>query len=106
MGIKFKLFGRLDGIVEDKVLESKNRRSRFLGVPEYERIQLHAYMFLTDTTSSVLIENLNGVQREHEVMFDHEFWNEIMESLFVAVHEIDSIVRQKRNSDKNKIIFR
>jgi hypothetical protein len=75
-GNAFKMFGRLDGLRDDgAVVETKNRRNRLFGyVPTYERIQLHAYMVLTSTTQSVLVETFEGDQRTHDVPFDEPFW--------------------------------
>lgn len=71
----FKLFGRTDGMSDDRVIETKNRKNGFLGVPLYEKVQVHVYMLLTETTHSVLLENFDNKQRSHEIEFDNSFWN-------------------------------
>ena len=75
-GNAFILFGRTDGVQQDgAVIETKNRKSRFLGVPLYERVQLHVYMVLTKSRRGVLLEYYHLEQRSHEVEFDDAFWD-------------------------------
>jgi len=77
------LFGRLDGLRDDGVVvESKCRRNRLFGsVPEYERIQLMAYMALTKAPRAVLVENFDEKQRTYDVAFDDVYWKGILEAL-------------------------
>jgi len=82
----FVLFGRTDGMSDDQVIETKNRKNRFLGVPLYEKVQVHVYMLLTGTTHSVVLENFENNQRSHKIEFDHSFWNEtVMPNLNAGV---------------------
>lgn len=82
----FVLFGRTDGMSQNQVIETKNRKNRFLGVPLYEKVQVHVYMLLTETTHSVLLENFENKQRSHEIEFDDSFWNEtVMPNLSAGV---------------------
>ena len=74
------LGGKHDGMTGDTLTEIKNRMNRFLGVPLYERIQLHAYMVIYGVTKSILIESFKGERREHEVPFDDDLWFGVVES--------------------------
>ena len=80
--LRVHLRGRVDGLLDGRVVEAKQRRARLFGcVPAYERVQLHCYMFLTSTTSSTLRETFDDQCAEHEVRFDDEFWEECVEKL-------------------------
>lgn len=85
---KYIIYGRTDGIDDDTIIETKNRKNRFLGVPLYEKVQIHAYMYITNKKKGKLLENFNGDQREHIVVFDSDFWEEVIQKLSDAVDEI------------------
>ena len=88
LGHKYIIYGRTDGLDDDAIIETKNRKNRFLGVPLYERVQIHAYMYITRKRKGKLLENFNGTQKEHIVVFDPDFWEEVMQKLSEAVDEI------------------
>lgn len=92
LGNKFVIYGRTDGLTDEMVIESKNRKSRFLGIPLYESVQLHVYMHLTNRLSGKLLENFDGVQKEHILKFDYELWEQIMKELSIAVDEIFELI--------------
>ena len=85
------LRGKVDGIEnDDTIVESKNRSKRlFMKIPEYEKVQLEAYMFLTGLTTARHIENYN--ETSNEIMYTHnnEFWemckNTIIEFVLTLV---------------------
>jgi hypothetical protein len=78
LGTAFGVGGRLDGLdAEERVVEIKNRTSRYLGLTVYEKPQLFAYMFIMKTTNAVFIENLNGKSRTLHVEFDEDYWADI-----------------------------
>ena len=71
------LVGRVDGRFADtgKVVEVKVRRKRlFKRMVPYERVQMHAYMILTDTTESLLREQYDVSCHDMTVRFDEAFW--------------------------------
>jgi hypothetical protein len=73
------LGGRLDGLRRDAdggltIVEIKTRVNRLLGVPTYERVQIHAYMFIHGTRRGRLVENFKSRVVEHVVDFDDVFW--------------------------------
>ena len=78
------LTGKIDGKFADshEIVEMKERRNRlFHKVVDYERVQLHCYMVLTNENKSTLIETFNGDSLCHQVEFDAEFWNDCLEKL-------------------------
>ena len=88
------IYGRTDGLDGDTIIESKNRKNRFLGVPLYEKVQIHAYMYITNKSKGKLLENFNGDQREHNVVFDPDFWEDVMQKLSEAVDEICDLAQR------------
>lgn len=81
-GVEVYIGGKHDGISsEQKIIEIKNRQKRFMGVPLYEKVQVHAYMYIYGCKSAVLVESYLGETREHDVPFDEEFFGIIKSNL-------------------------
>lgn len=74
-GVKWKVCGKIDAQVGDQIIEVKNRKNRFM-CPIYDYIQLQTYLFLCDKTRGVLLERLNGANKETSFPFDEEFWRD------------------------------
>ena len=74
---RVNLGGRIDGLVDDRLIEIKNRKSRFMvPVPQYDLIQLHCYMILLKKKQADLIEHLpSGKKKTTLVGFDPVLWN-------------------------------
>ena len=92
-GVKVYLGGRVDGLTDDAVVEVKTRLRRFLGTPDYERAQAHAYMHMLDRPRAILVESLNGVERSHTMERDAGFWGGVQSRLaefLDALLELDS----------------
>ena len=69
--------GKVDGMNEDYVVETKNRTRRLFNlIPDYEKVQLNAYMFLTDKLKSLHIECYNETQNSTEYHVDTLFWED------------------------------
>ena len=69
--------GKVDGMNDDIVVETKNRTKRlFNSIPEYEKVQLNSYMFLTDKDKSLHIECYNETQNSTEYHLDKLFWED------------------------------
>lgn len=87
--------GKVDGISADgRIVETKNRSRRLFGlIPQYEKVQLCAYMWLLegqrtshaergsappavaiDTSRCLHVENYDGLSLEKEFHFDPELW--------------------------------
>ena len=70
----------LRGVEPGEVVEAKERRYKlFRQVVDYEKVQLHCYMFLTNTRSSILRERFDGQSMDHKVLFEDSFWNECID---------------------------
>jgi hypothetical protein len=93
---KIILQGRIDGMIgNDTVVESKNRSRRlFYKIPTYEKVQLEAYLYLTQTNKALHIENYNKMTNEQYYDHDDIFWNECKAALikYVTQELLSSIV--------------
>jgi hypothetical protein len=78
-----QLGGRVDGITEDgKLVEMKNRQYRmFSFIPTYEKVQVHAYMFLTGILECHLVQSYKGKEVSSVVPFEESFWDDIVKLL-------------------------
>ncbi|EDO30355.1 predicted protein [Nematostella vectensis] len=95
-GIEWRIRGRIDGMLDDKVVEVKNRKDKFMQ-PEYDLIQLQTYMFLFDTEEGVLLERLRGEHKETMYSFDKEGWeNEVIPALKNFVVELSKYIEETR----------
>ena len=75
---RLRIGGKIDGKLDDgRIIESKRRMYRLLGVRPYEKVQCHAYMFLLDKKQCILLETFKDEQQEHIIDFDEEYWTEI-----------------------------
>jgi len=69
--------GKCDGMNDEYVVETKNRtRKLFNMIPDYEKVQLNAYMFLVKKEKSLHIENYNENSNEIKYDFDKLFWDD------------------------------
>ncbi|CAM9692586.1 unnamed protein product, partial [Ectocarpus sp. 12 AP-2014] len=73
--------GRVDGLTHDRVVEIKCRRNRlFTTLPLYEKVQVQAYLFLTDKPVAEVLQKYDGMTRTDEYVADAEFWSEVCEA--------------------------
>ncbi len=77
--------GKCDGVSmidnEPTIVEIKNRIKRLFGcVPEYERVQLMAYMFIYDIRRGILVESYNQKKNQFKIDFDENEWNELVQT--------------------------
>ena len=90
-GIKKDLMmrrGKVDGIVDDVIVETKNRAKRlFHRIPNYEKVQLEAYMFLTEMDKAIHIECYNEEQNKTDYNHDAEFWEDRVAKIIAYVEE-------------------
>lgn len=85
---KYRIFvgGRHDGMDDDgNLIEIKNRINELLGVTLYDKVQIHAYMYIFEKRNATLIENYGSIMERHEIDFDDDFWKEIKAELKVFV---------------------
>ena len=83
--------GKIDGMIGgDTVVESKNRSKRlFYRIPNYEKVQLEAYLYLTNTNRALHIENYNEHSVETYYNSDMEFWSDCKKTIIEFVDKFD-----------------
>lgn len=81
--------GKCDGEIKDEcIVETKNRSKRLFNmIPDYEKVQLNAYMFLTNKEKSLHIECYNEEQNSTEYDFDKFFWDDCSEKIVNFINE-------------------
>ena len=76
--IQVVLVGKVDGFCDGKLVEVKNRQKRFFdSIPTYEKVQLLAYMFLTDTLEADHVECLDQQVKTRKVEFEPQEFEQI-----------------------------
>ena len=74
--------GKVDGMNDEYVVETKNRTKRLFNmIPDYEKVQLNAYMFMTGKEKSLHIECYNEEQNSVEYDFDKLFWDDCLDKV-------------------------
>lgn len=97
-GTKVLIGGRLDGVddKDEKVVEIKTRmRGLFHSIPEYEMVQLQAYMFVTGKHSGMLVEQYQDDMEVHEAMFDARLWDTINNGIFEFASELIKLLQNE-----------
>jgi len=93
---KVILRGKVDGMNEEYVVETKNRTKKLFNmIPDYEKVQLNAYMFLVEKDKALHIECYNEDQNSVEYDFDKVFWDECLDK--VVQFTDDNIVCHLKN---------
>lgn len=96
-GMSWILCGRVDARDENTIVEVKNRTRRFM-LPDYDVLQLQAYMFLCDKKKGILLERLHGENRETPFEFNESYWNEVVvPALFEFVRYVEDKVIMSRS---------
>ena len=74
--------GKVDGMNDEYVVETKNRTNRLFNmIPDYEKVQLNAYMFMTCKPKALHIECYNEQQNQIEYDFDKLFWEDCTDKI-------------------------
>ena len=80
--------GKIDGMNDEYVVETKNRTRRLFNmIPDYEKVQLNAYMWMTEKVKSLHIECYNEDSNEVEYDFDKLFWDGCSNKILDFVNE-------------------
>jgi hypothetical protein len=58
-------------------IEIKTRTKKFLGIPDYEKVQLHIYMEVSKESKWILKEKYNDQIIDHEILFDEFYFNKM-----------------------------
>ena len=72
-GQYYKIGCRFDG----PGIEIKTRVNRFMGTPDYELVQMHVYMAVSNTLKWILKEKFNDQVVDHEIFFNDFFFEKI-----------------------------
>ena len=82
------LRGKIDGMNDEYIVETKNRTKRLFNmIPDYEKVQLNAYMFMTGKVKSLHIECYNEDQNTVEYDFDKLFWEDCSNKIIQFTHQ-------------------
>jgi len=86
---KINIKGKVDGMTEGGIVETKNRSRRlFNRIPDYELVQLEAYMFLTGLDKAIHVECYNDEQISTEYTHNPEFWDTCVEDIINYVSDL------------------
>ena len=95
--ISWLLVGRVDARDESTIVEVKNRTRRFM-CPDYDCLQLQAYMFLCGKNKGILLERLHGKNQETEFEFNASYWNDVViPGMYEFIHDIEERVLMSRS---------
>ena len=100
LGSGVALGGRIDGLTEDRLVEIKCRQRRFFDtLPSYERVQLYAYMFLTDVHTCDLVQQLNGETRISTYEFEPDVWAEYTAEALQFADDFKALLASEQQQD-------
>lgn len=99
-GTKVYVGGRVDGLTDDQVIEVKSRRHRlFSTLPLYEKVQVQAYMFLTDKPVAEVVQKYDDMMRSDEYVADTEFWAEVCVAALQFASELEVLIDAQSSQD-------
>ena len=100
-GRRVTILGRIDGKLDDEIVEVKNRMRHFFDrVPLYERIQVQLYLWLTDAATCKFVQCLDGEQREETLRPDPAF---LRDTVFPEVDSsLDVLERVMRGDEEEQ----
>jgi len=81
---RYRVGCRFDG----ENVEIKTRKNKFLGVPKYEKVQMHFYMAASGVSSWTLKEKYCDTVQDHLVEFDSEFFEKVKVNLHDAWEDL------------------
>lgn len=86
---EYTIVGYIDGMEDDKIVETKNRKRFWPSVPEYDIIQLRCYMKMKGEVDGMLLEQFpSGQTRVTPVEWDDDEWNKIHQGLCWVASEV------------------
>ena len=93
--------GRVDGIVNDRVIEVKCRQNRFFdAVPDYEYVQIMTYMALTDKSSCDVVQFFRNEIRVDSFDFDEEAWHHIRDAVVAFAESFCQFIDDEQMQDE------
>jgi hypothetical protein len=97
VGNGWVLCGKIDGWDTHRacLIDAKKRKNRnFTFAPLYEKIQMHAYMVLTNSKRALIVQRHNNIQSTLVVDFDERLWNNVVD----AMDKAHTILRHMRST--------
>lgn len=89
---KYLIAGRVDGLTDDAIIETKTRRRVWKTIPEYDVIQLRCYMKLCNKQIGYLNEQFpDGTSRSTKIEWNDSEWNDIQVAISCAIIEFESL---------------
>lgn len=81
--ISLRVGGKIDGYDAENacIVEAKHRQYKFLGIRQYEKVQLELYMRMLSVTQAHLVESFDGIVKKHVYTHDPELWETISDKL-------------------------
>jgi hypothetical protein len=93
--------GRVDGLTPDKVVEVKCRRNRFFRfLPDYEKVQIHAYMALTKRGACDVVQQFNDEIRTTTHAFDAGYWRAVCDEANKFMQVFHSVLGSEVAQDR------
>lgn len=94
----YTLVGYVDGLTDHHVVEVKNRMRRlFTQIPLYEKVQMHAYMALTDRPACLWVQRYKDSQESRMIDFDQDWWDAtVLPALHAAVDRFHTIMQDEK----------
>ncbi|XP_046858657.1 uncharacterized protein LOC124452109 [Xenia sp. Carnegie-2017] len=93
----WSLVGKVDARDKDTIIEVKNRKERFMQ-PEYDIIQLQAYMFISGKQKGILLERFRGENKKTNFDFNESDWNNvIIPDMYKFVKDVENKILTNHN---------
>lgn len=105
IGSGVMLGGRIDGVHTDdygnkKLVEIKCRQKRLFDyIPEYEQVQIQAYMFVTGIHTCDLVQQYNGDTQVDTYHFDESEWQGIQDAAVCFANSVRTLVTDEDTQD-------
>lgn len=98
---KFAIGGKIDGVTsERKIVEVKNRQYRiFDTIPEYEKVQIHIYMFLTGISECHVVQSFGEKTKQDILEFDPWFFDTLKTSIISYVKKLKNLMSDESLQD-------
>lgn len=87
---KYQIFGKVDGIFDDNIVEIKCRTTSFRGIMPFELPQVQLYMLCSGLRTTIFIEAYGNKLKAYLIKFDQSY-------IDVLLGEINKLVRHFEN---------
>jgi hypothetical protein len=99
---RYQLGGKIDGLQNNRLIEIKNRKQRFMQpLPLYDIIQTHCYMWVLDQTECHLIEQLStGQRKETLIPWNASLWATVVEGVKQFMRVFCLVCTSRKHQDE------